>query len=1008
MNSLKRTAPYIELQRRSPFDPVAGNLKARLDLAFPSIERVLRDTRRYFQHFTDHSVDHSVRILRNIGCLLRKSQYRLPHDHDAHDPDAVLSSIDLFLLIGSALLHDIGMVVAESELDDLAERPDFKKIALGWVDDDADWYRKGVPRLLLAEYVRRHHPERSCSFTMDEEAIPTSLVENSPQVKYWLGLTAAAHGMDRDGVLDESKFPTRVEVGLGGDLQQECNPRFVALCLRLGDLLDISTSRACPLLRSLSEPLAAVSSSHWDQYQDIYIAGLKPEQDIRVCGTCPTQDAERFLREWIGWLEDEASEDVRALNTGERRYRLALGRIQYEVQPAKSQDGTPVYEFLKFRFNLDEKSVFERLFGKALYGRPELALRELIQNAVDAHRALLVERCSHSPDWTSCPDEEKEVRLRNLIDTQSQDMPISIVLATETEDTGKGRLWLTVDDQGIGMSRDSIGRYLLKVGRSRWGEDPMTARLGVGSQTIGTFGIGFLSTLMLADKIVVDTRSYLPDESAVMAAIYGWQGFLSTSPSQRTGHGTAIAMLLKDGVFSDSGDIIRELALQVPLVDFPMEVVHKDNKLRAPQISRDVHDKQTCLPLGTDGSRLILRTGSRPKDNTVWSDAKALDPQGLALCQDGIAVGGMRLPSAKATSASVLKGFHPIIDLRGGSRVPLDLSRNLIEGDVGRFWKQMIPKIWKSIAVAARSDRIARLALSTLVEHRTLLRVELPHFFTRDGRLVRGLDSLAGIKTVTAVETPHFQFTSQDGTNAIWMCPPASGDSPSTPSGHVKEHGRPKTRDQYRREEKIFLNIRRQTDNAVDNWQRITREFPWISRERGSPLLLARRRTAGSVHIASLLGFEVTESWRAVFHMRLGRPVVMFADGFTDLALQAKKKRLSFADLLVFLCLSVNPWAPEGKMCKDKLQWLLSQAARLLKNDPTDSDRKEDWKWTQGEEEEEEEAEEKEDLRHYVDYLPTLDREDADRHRGLAQRCGLESWAPDWEDYSCFLGGSAR
>src|SRR5689334_12382237 len=123
MNELRDLILYRTLTRRAEHSSAAKNLVARIDLALDDVTRVLGETRRYFHHFTDHSVTHSLRIVRNIGQLLRTEQLAAP------EPTHSITSVDIYLLIGAALVHDLGMVIAEGEINDLVATPAFAKLA---------------------------------------------------------------------------------------------------------------------------------------------------------------------------------------------------------------------------------------------------------------------------------------------------------------------------------------------------------------------------------------------------------------------------------------------------------------------------------------------------------------------------------------------------------------------------------------------------------------------------------------------------------------------------------------------------------------------------------------------------------------------------------------------------------------------------------------------------------------------------------------------------------------
>jgi hypothetical protein len=129
--------------------------------------------------------------------------------------------------------------------------------------------------------------------------------------------------------------------------------------------------------------------------------------------------------------------------------------------------------------------VIANLGGEALYGdRPDLVLRELIQNAADAVRAL---RALGSID----PDEGKiEVALSHDGDTN----------------------WLHVTDTGVGMSRFVLTEVLLDFGNSLWrSESLLSEHSGLAAKNfkaVGQFGIGFFSVFMLGKRVQVITRRY--------------------------------------------------------------------------------------------------------------------------------------------------------------------------------------------------------------------------------------------------------------------------------------------------------------------------------------------------------------------------------------------------------------------------------------------------------------------------------------------------------------------
>jgi molecular chaperone HtpG len=124
------------------------------------------------------------------------------------------------------------------------------------------------------------------------------------------------------------------------------------------------------------------------------------------------------------------------------------------------------------------------LMVHSLYTSKEIFLRELISNASDALDRLRLEAFAH-PEW----------------DTSGA--PRIVI------DVDRDARTLTVSDNGIGMRRADVIAYLGTIASSLTRE--MRERETTqGAELIGQFGVGFYSSFMVADRVVVITRH--PDE----------------------------------------------------------------------------------------------------------------------------------------------------------------------------------------------------------------------------------------------------------------------------------------------------------------------------------------------------------------------------------------------------------------------------------------------------------------------------------------------------------------
>jgi len=124
------------------------------------------------------------------------------------------------------------------------------------------------------------------------------------------------------------------------------------------------------------------------------------------------------------------------------------------------------------RFQIDLRGIIS-LLSDHLYSSPEVYLRELLQNGVDAITARKKIDPSHGG----------EIRAELIL--KDDDSPPTLVFT----------------DDGIGLTEPEVHEFLATIGQSsKRGED-------VRNDYIGQFGIGLLSCFVVSDEIIVVTKS---------------------------------------------------------------------------------------------------------------------------------------------------------------------------------------------------------------------------------------------------------------------------------------------------------------------------------------------------------------------------------------------------------------------------------------------------------------------------------------------------------------------
>ena len=165
-----------------------------------------------------------------------------------------------------------------------------------------------------------------------------------------------------------------------------------------------------------------------------------------------------------------------------------------------------------------------QLMIHSLYSNKEIFLRELISNASDAADKLRFESLA-APDLL---DGDAELSIRIEYDTDAKT--------------------LSVADNGIGMSRDELIDNLGTIAKSGTAEflTQMTGDEQKDAQLIGQFGVGFYSSFIVADRVVVESRrAGLAADEAVRWESDG-QGEFTIEPTNLKARGTRVTLHLKD------------------------------------------------------------------------------------------------------------------------------------------------------------------------------------------------------------------------------------------------------------------------------------------------------------------------------------------------------------------------------------------------------------------------------------------------------------------------------
>lgn len=675
-----------------------------------------------FPHFTRHTIEHSEAIIYQISNLLFQ-------DGKLARSVAQLSPTEVFIVIAAAYLHDAGMVASDREKTQLLGSDDWSN----WKHDDKsirerlhliEALRKGnVPkdsdqrnfladiqlRFLVAEYVRRRHHLRARDVIQHHEVALGRFAYQDPVLREAIAKVCVAHCLDHRELEDVERFPRECDI-----LEEKVNLQFVVLLLRLGDLLDMSHDRACPLLLNAACPLPSDSIAHWNQYTHITHRNTSPKI-LEITAECLDADEHRVLQDWCQWIIDEvkhasvlAASWNRHKNWRPPQASMGSKNATIQIRPAPFAK----YRFCKWRFELDHDVIFERLI-KDIYESELDFIRELIQNALDANRVQMYRdlRLNNQATPSSPTKVPTEWRKKYPIKVSLRECQVTNQLSGATE----MRHVLSVDDCGIGMDEEVISRYLLQVGRSFYTTEKF--RKEYPFMPTSRFGIGFLSTFSVSDRVEVET--YKPEGASgpIHLVLTGPRNYLLMEGSRRPTRGTVVSVELNKKL--PSGELTALVKHWCRRVEFPIELDELGNyalieRETALDFVKRIDVANLCddaleyairsIPFDREGveGELYVYTKLTTNGRELWIGGKWALPESLArhpefvgfeapgtlICINGIRINVSQYAYGRSYSGPLAATR---IDVRIGSIVEPNLSRrqNIIAHElppVRRAW----------------------------------------------------------------------------------------------------------------------------------------------------------------------------------------------------------------------------------------------------------------------------------------------------------------------------------
>jgi molecular chaperone HtpG len=407
---------------------------SNLEKTKEKVKHLLQKYTANFPTYTDHSIEHTQQVMNLAADLLNENEILNLNDDE------------IYVLCMACILHDVGMCIPEDKINEIAETEDIAN------------YRKINPDLPVEIFIRNIHHILSQKFIINEWK---NL--DIPSEKYAYAISLIAQGHRKVNLSDFDIYEPKYYVKNGRDFV--CLP-YLSCIIRIADELDITNQRTPDILCKYYMPDNEFSQKEWNKHKSTIQINFS-DDEVLIQANCSDHNMLAALEEQFNKIQDvltSCQKIIRSINNiGNRNFSLEISKL------------TPKYNYIDFdpkgiKYSFDVKNVINAFVGKDLYENDNAALREAIQNALDA--------CNY-----------KKAILKNEYKPE-----INIIIKDGE---------IIIEDNGQGMDEFIIENYFGRLASSFYNQQEVKNEF----QAIGQFGIGVFSYFLISDYIDVETKS---------------------------------------------------------------------------------------------------------------------------------------------------------------------------------------------------------------------------------------------------------------------------------------------------------------------------------------------------------------------------------------------------------------------------------------------------------------------------------------------------------------------
>lgn len=358
------------------------------------------------------------------------------------------SDIEIFTLIISAIFHDVPFSLLQT--------------------DETSGKLLHIRKDKLAATIQHLCTENQLMSEVDQKLFIDTVL-----------LILEFQNMSWEEFLTNTKFRKTIKIS-----GQNLRASLLAAFIRIGDLLDLDDERHCNILKKRKNRLFDQLSTPFlkSMFHQVKKVSCTPYK-ISIIVQTENKEAHILWSEWLGYLKEDILQANTIVFTGDLKpFQLPIPDIQIEKHASAN------YNIWPLRFELDDTGRIWNIISQAIYTSRFDFVREMIQNAIDAALYRIYDDSRAQVPHIS----PRSWQLENY-------QPEVLILYSE-----KNKI-MVIQDNGIGMDENVLQYFLFKIAQT--GYEQLEKHHEFQFPSIAKFGIGFISILLRADKVVITTKS---------------------------------------------------------------------------------------------------------------------------------------------------------------------------------------------------------------------------------------------------------------------------------------------------------------------------------------------------------------------------------------------------------------------------------------------------------------------------------------------------------------------